>query len=46
MKLPKVHRILKFKQSDWLTKFNTDESKDAANSFEKDFCKLMKQWGT
>ena len=41
MKLTKVHRILKFKQSDWLTKFNTDESKDAANSFEKDFCKLM-----
>ena len=40
MKLVSVHRILKFKQSDWLEKcigFNTDKRKNAGNSFEKDF---------
>ena len=43
MKLYKVHKILKFKQSDWLKKcvgFNTDK-KNAANCFEKDLFKLM-----
>ena len=51
MKLTKVHRILKFGQSDWLKKyiyiiqikihFNTDKRKNAANSFEKNYFKLM-----
>ena len=44
MKLTNVHKILKFKQFDWLKKyidFNKNKSKNAANSFEKDFFKLM-----
>ena len=44
MKLTKVHRILNFRQSDWLKKyidFNTDKSKNAAKSFEKNYFKLM-----
>ena len=44
IKLVKVPKILKFKQCDWLKKFidfNTDKSKNAANSFEKGFLKLM-----
>ena len=33
MKLTKIHRLLKFKQSDWIKRYT--------NNFEKDFFKLM-----
>ena len=33
MKLTKIHRVLKFKQSDWMKRYTND--------FEKDFFELM-----
>ena len=44
MRITKVHRGISFKQSPWMEPYirkNTELRKTAANSFEKDFFKLM-----
>ena len=44
IKLTKIHKVLKFKQSGWMKKyinFNIKKGTNAANIFEKDFIKLM-----
>ena len=44
MKLTKIHRVLRFKQSDWMKRFidfNTKKSMNATNDFEKYFFKLI-----
>ena len=43
-KLTKIHRLLKFKESNWVKKyinFDSENRANAANSFEKDFLKLI-----
>ena len=47
MKLTKIHRVLKFKQSEWMKKcidFNTEKRINTANDFELDFFQINNQF--
>ena len=44
MQLTKIHRVLKFKESEWMKNyidFNTEKRMNPANNFKKDCFKLM-----
>ena len=44
IKLTKIYKVLTFKQSNWMKKyidFNTEKGTNVANSFKKNFLKLM-----
>ena len=44
VKVTKFHKILKFKQPDWIKKYidcNTEKGKNANNDYEKNFFKVM-----
>ena len=44
MKLKKIHRLLKFKQKDWMKPyigFNTQKRKEATNEADKNHFKLL-----
>ena len=40
MKLIKIHRVLKFKQSDWMKKYINFDTEKRTNAVEKDFFKI------
>ena len=47
MKLTKIHKVLEFKESDWMKKyidFNTEKRINAANDFEKVFFQINDQF--